>query len=78
MGYQPLPIKQSLVVVRNMKRCWLLIGVLTFVTGCVADGKNGSWDEVWKDLRGDNMQMRSSFSKMAADDGELPRPKLRD
>jgi hypothetical protein len=61
-----------------MKRCWLLIGVLTLATGCVADGKNGSWDEVWKDLRGDNMQMRSSFSKMTADDNDFSRPKLRD
>jgi hypothetical protein len=28
--------------------------------GCAADGDKGSWDEVWKDLQGDNMQMRSS------------------
>lgn len=57
-------------------RIWL--GLLALSAGCVADNKQGDWGEVWKDLRGDNMQMRSNFSKMTADDGELARPKLRD
>jgi hypothetical protein len=34
--------------------------------GCASEGDKGQWDEVWKDLRGDNMQMRNDFSGMRA------------
>jgi hypothetical protein len=41
-----------------MKRLWVLCCALLFVAGCAADGDKGKWDEFWKDLRGDNMQMK--------------------
>jgi hypothetical protein len=37
----------------------LFLAVALFAIGCKTDG---SWDEVWKDLNGDNMQMRSGNS----------------
>ena len=30
--------------------------------GCATSGGGGDWEEVMKDLRGDNMKMRSSTS----------------
>ncbi len=36
----------------------LLAGTLLAISGCAP----GAWDEFLKDLRGDNMQMRSSSS----------------
>jgi len=45
-----------------MIRSCLLLCALLFSLGCAAEGNNGQWDEVLKDLRGDNMQMRSSFA----------------
>lgn len=41
-----------------MRRVVLLALVMIAGGGC-ATGKNGSWDEVKKDLRGDNMKMMS-------------------
>lgn len=44
-----------------MKRlCVLLCALLVAAAGCASD--TGEWDEFWKDLRGDNMKMRSDFS----------------
>jgi hypothetical protein len=43
-----------------MKRLGLLLCALVLLCwglGCASDS-GGSWDEVWKDLRGDNMKMR--------------------
>jgi hypothetical protein len=60
-----------------MKRGFLLLSIMAFSAGCAADAQKGSWDEALKDLRGDNMQMRSNFSKMTADDGDVSKSKLR-
>ncbi len=46
-----------------MKRLCVLLCALLFCMGCSADGQKGQWDEVWKDLRGDNMKMRSDFPR---------------
>jgi hypothetical protein len=35
--------------------CVLLLGL-----GCASD--KGQWDEFWKDVRGDNMQMQSNLT----------------
>jgi hypothetical protein len=43
-----------------MRRLWIPALALVCGLGCAADGDKGSWDEVRKDLRGDNMQMRST------------------
>ena len=32
------------------------------LSGCASDGKASPWDDFWKDLRGDNMEMKSDFS----------------
>jgi hypothetical protein len=40
-------------------RCVLAV-VLLLGLGCAADDK-GQWDEFWKDVRGDNMKMRSEI-----------------
>jgi hypothetical protein len=48
-----------------MTRFGLLTCVLCFICGCASDSGNGSWEGVLRDLRGDNMQMRS-FSEMRA------------
>ncbi len=51
----------------------LLCAVLCFAPGCAADGTKGQWDEFWKDLRGDNMKMHSSFPG-TQDVDRQPRP----
>jgi hypothetical protein len=58
-----------------MRRLWLLAGVLVIGLGCSADGDKAQWDEFWKDLRGDNMQMRSNFSDTMTADGSSAKTK---
>jgi hypothetical protein len=41
-------------------RC-ALIGAVAFC-GCASEGHKGQWDDFWKDVRGDNMQMKTDFS----------------
>jgi hypothetical protein len=38
-----------------------LVGTLA-VSGCASEGHKGQWDEFWKDVRGDNMEMKTDFS----------------
>jgi hypothetical protein len=47
-----------------------LFGILCFSLGCAADAQNGSWSEVMKDLRGDNMQLKG----FSASNGSPNRP----
>ena len=49
-----------------MKRLGALLGVLFFLVGCASSGDQGQWDDFWKDVRGDNMKMRSGWSQMQA------------
>lgn len=42
-----------------MKPFALVSCALLLCAGCASDGNKGQWDEFWKDLRGDNMKMRS-------------------
>ena len=53
-----------------MRRLWLLGCALVFCAGCAAGGDKAKWDEFWKDLRGDNMQMRTNFSAVTDSDKE--------
>lgn len=39
-----------------MGRLLVLLCALVLLSGCAADGHQ--WDEFWKDLRGENMEMR--------------------
>jgi hypothetical protein len=45
-----------------MRQLGVLAGILCFCAGCASDADKAQWNEVWKDLRGDNMRMRSDFS----------------
>jgi hypothetical protein len=40
-----------------MRRLCVLVFAL-FLGGCAAPGQKSQWDDFWKDLRGDNMEMR--------------------
>jgi hypothetical protein len=31
--------------------------------GCASEGGKAQWDDFWKDVRGDNMQMRDDVSQ---------------
>jgi hypothetical protein len=43
-----------------MRRLCVLLCALVAVAGCASDGSGKSqWDEFWKDLRGENMEMKS-------------------
>jgi hypothetical protein len=44
-----------------MKRLCLLLGLVLFGAGCSSDANKGQWADFWRDLRGDNQQMRSNF-----------------
>ncbi len=44
--------------------CVLLCALFTLASaGCASEGSKAQWDEFWKDVRGDNMQMRDDFSQ---------------
>lgn len=45
-----------------MKRLWVVVCAVFFCLGC-AEADQARWDEVWKDARGDNMQMRGFSSR---------------
>ena len=51
-----------------MLRLGLLICALLFLSGCASDAGNGSWEGVWKDLQGANMQMRGFSDRNALQD----------
>ena len=42
---------------QQMGRLCMLLVALTLAAGCASDGDKAQWQEVLKDLRGDNMQM---------------------
>jgi hypothetical protein len=41
-----------------MMRLCLLLGIILLASGCASDGAKDQWADFWKDVRGDNMQMR--------------------
>jgi hypothetical protein len=47
-----------------MKYLCALVCALLFGVGCASDSDRAKWDDAMKDLRGDNMQMRSNFPGM--------------
>jgi hypothetical protein len=53
-----------------MKQLCLLVCALFLSAGCAAEDK-AQWDAVWKDARGENMQMRGNFSRAEFDDHPL-------
>ena len=70
-GNQPLFI----VVGNRMKRLIAFSFFLMFIVGCATQADQAQWDEAWKDLRGDNMRMRTgNWGK--GDSAESPMPSL--
>ena len=61
-----------------MMRLCVLLCTLLFGFGCASGGDNAMWDNALKDLRGDNMQMRSKFSEMKETDEYVTGSKYRD
>ena len=59
--------------IEAMKRFCALAGFLLVLVGCAASGDKGQWDDFWKDVRGDNMKMRSGWSQMQ---GTEDRPEM--
>jgi hypothetical protein len=55
-----------------MKALCVLFCAVLFSLGCASDADKAQWNEVWKDLRGDNMKMRNNFSGTKAE-GSLDR-----
>jgi hypothetical protein len=53
-----------------MKRLCVLVCAVFFCLGCASDADRAQWDEVWKDLRGDNMKMRNDFAGPKAQGGQ--------
>jgi hypothetical protein len=54
---------------RAVLRLGVLFCALLFCLGCSAGGQRGQWDDFWKDLRGDNMKMRSDFGGTSLGEG---------
>ena len=61
-----------------MRRCLPLLGMLAFALllglGCAAPGEKGQWDDFWKDLRGDNMRMRSGIEALREPSASIKSP----
>ena len=51
-----------------MMRLCALLALLVSCAGCAGEGSQAQWDEFWKDVRGDNMKMRSNFSDLDSAD----------
>jgi hypothetical protein len=49
-----------------MKRLVAPASVLFLLVGCATSGDQAQWNDFWKDVRGDNMKMRSGWSQMQA------------
>jgi hypothetical protein len=43
-----------------MKRLGVLVLVLVFCGGCMTEETRKQWQEAWRDLNGDNIQMHNS------------------
>jgi hypothetical protein len=55
----------------TMKRLCLFVCALCLGLGCATEADRAQWNEVWKDARGENMQMRGGFSDSAGPDSRL-------
>jgi len=56
-----------------MKRFGALGLILVFSLGCATEADNAQWNEALKDLRGDNMRMRTgNWGKSDSDDSMTP------
>jgi hypothetical protein len=61
-----------------MRRSYVLLVVLLCASGCASEDGPGFFDAALKDLRGDNMQMRSDSSALKEPAGSPYSLKSRD
>jgi hypothetical protein len=57
-----------------MKRLWVLLCAVWVCAGCATEGDRAQWEEVKRELRGDNMRMRNDFtgtSSLESQPGQL-------
>ncbi len=52
-----------------MRPFCVFVVALLLTAGCAAQGEKSQWDDFWKDLRGDNQQMRG-WSSPHGDPGD--------
>ena len=56
-----------------MKRLCAMGFILAFALGCATEADNAQWNEAMKDLRGDNMRMRTgNWGKGDSDESPMP------
>jgi hypothetical protein len=56
----------------TVRRLLLLLGCLAAGAGCVTPQDKGEWAEAMRDLRGDNMRMRSGPGASEGPDPDRP------
>jgi hypothetical protein len=57
----------------DMKRFWALGFLFVFALGCATEADQAQWNEAMKDLRGDNMKMRTgNWGKVDNDVDTMP------
>src|SRR5262245_65939065 len=59
-GYRAAGTSTPVPAEGAMRRLGLFALAVVLGLGCATESHQGPWDEFWKDLRGDNQQMRSS------------------
>jgi len=61
-----------------MKRLCVFLSALFVGLGCASDADKSQWDAFWKDVRGENMQMRGKFSGLDGLDDHPLQPRSSD
>jgi hypothetical protein len=61
-----------------VKRLFLLLCGTFLCVGCAASGDKAQWDAFWQDVRGENMQMKGTFSATDPLDSHAPSMQGRD
>ena len=54
-----------------MMRFCVLFCAMFISVGCSSDSDKAQWDAFWKDVKGENMQMRGDFSNTELRDAPL-------
>jgi hypothetical protein len=58
-----------------MRRLCVLLCALILAPGCASEGDKAQWEEVWKDLRGENMEMGRRMPEFKEIEKPAPRSK---
>src|SRR5437867_6497336 len=73
-GYKPIAKSANYFSMGTvMKRLCAMGFILAFALGCATEADNAQWNEAMKDLRGDNMRMRTgNWGKGDSDESPMP------